>query len=148
MTTPTPEANLDHPLVEIACRMLQPDAEERWRLDDEGASIIERALLHEKDDPKLPAAMLGLFHLATDLERAQGAHTAAGRLFAVLGAVGPRLFANDSAPGDLQDLITQAQKYTGSSERKLPLPIDGPAPEGTIPAHRLRARPSGRKRRR
>jgi hypothetical protein len=127
------QPNLEHPLVEIACRLLQPDPEQRWRFDDQAADILERALLLEKSDPNLPAAVLGIFHVATDLERTHGAHAAAGRMFALLGSVGPRLFTQ--IPSELEDLIEQARST--SERRVLPAQHDAKPPEGTIPAHKL-----------
>src|SRR5688500_14508583 len=138
----TTSANLDHPLVEIACRLLQPDPEQKWRFDDEAATVLEAALLSQKSDPDLPAAVLGIFHVATDLEKTHAAHSAAGRIFALLGSVGPKLFRDP--PPDLQDMIEQAQRTFG--ERVLPAHHDAKPPPGTIPARKLQP-PPPRKRR-
>jgi hypothetical protein len=136
----TAEPNLDHPLVEIACRLLMPDAEQKWRFDDEAADILERALIQEKADPDLPAAVLGIFHVATDLVKTHGAHAAAGRMFALLGSVGPQLFTE--IPGELTDMLEAARTH---GERVLPASYGAKPPEGSIPAHKLAPPPKRRR---
>jgi hypothetical protein len=131
------EPNLDHPLVEIASRLLMPDPEVNWRFDDQSAAILEAALRSQKDDPTLAGGVLGLFHLATDLIHAHGAHAAAGRIFAVLGAVGAELFNEGEMPPDLHDLIEKTRRSLGMDGRALPPAHDAKPPKGTISARKL-----------
>ena len=57
--------DLEHPLVEIASRMMRPDGQGSWIFEREDAMILEAAILQEKHDPRIPAALLGLFRLRT-----------------------------------------------------------------------------------
>jgi hypothetical protein len=142
------EANLDHPLVEIACRLMLPDAQSEWCFDDEAYDLLRRAILSQKADPELPSAIFGLFQVATELQATHGATEAAGRLFCLLGELGPALFPITVSDG-LDMLITNAKAFQEKfgPPRTLPLEHGQEPPEGTVSARAFRGSPGRRRRR-
>jgi hypothetical protein len=142
------EANLDHPLVEIACRLILPDSAKRWCFDDDAYDLLRRAILSQKADPELPSAILGLFHVATDLQQTHGATEAAGRLFCLLGELGPGLFPA-SISDALDVLVTKAKGFQEKygAPRTLPLAHGQQPPQGTISARAFWAPPERRRKR-
>jgi hypothetical protein len=133
--------DLEHPLVEIASRMMRPDGQGGWNFEREDAMILEAAILQEKHDPRMPSALLGLFQVADELHREHGATAAAGVLLAVLGRVGPHLSLGTGAPEAMAEVVERVRAGMAALMGERPAiaraAASGDAPADTISASDL-----------
>jgi hypothetical protein len=106
-----PQPDLDHPIVEIAQRMMRPNGQGGWIFEAKDAEILEAAILQEKNDPKIDGAILGLFEVAAQLHEKHGSTEAAGALLAVLGRVGPRLPLRTDAQAALTSALDRGRDW-------------------------------------
>ncbi len=122
---------LEHPIVEIASRLLTASEAGPWILDEDGVRFLERVLKNERHDPSLPVAIAGLLALGAELHHNQGSTEAAGALFALLGRLAPTL-----VPGsDVLESVKSAQADFGRLLGKVSSPgAEASAPVGSEPA--------------
>lgn len=117
------DADLDHPIVEIVSRLLTEDEQHGWLLDQESVEFIERVLLDQRHDPKLPQAMAGMFVVATELHTKHSATLAAGEIFGLLGRLGPSLLKKETGTEEVFELVGRAKRSYRALLGDVPTPL-------------------------
>jgi hypothetical protein len=144
MNEPGPKPLLDHPLVEIASRMMRPDGKGGWVFEAQDVPILEGIILQERNDPRIEGAILGLFEVALELYEKHGSIEAAGTLVALLGRLGPKLplraGAVDEITGRAKRAMDRFAEFTGGKNRRAfePAPEAAPGEKALKPSDLLK----------
>ena len=130
--------DLDHPVVDLARRVVKRSPSGRYSIDELGVRVLELGLREQGDDPNIAGGVLGLFALAFGLVE-EGSTACAAAIMKLLGRVTDELpgIRDRSAQQMIQLNHARYAEMWGDREPMIAPRIDAPPPAGSIKASSL-----------